>query len=160
MKTLILLLLVSLLAASGCAPRIKMYYSSDPSGASVYQNGRAIGITPFLCEYQFTEQEDQAGYKAVGHVKAIWPSGAIFEIPKALIYKDQGINQQAFFARPAEYPNRNIDTQNALELEKIRLMREQNDIAEQTRRDQNYNAMRNKSATSTIIGNTIYTNSQ
>lgn len=80
-KTLAGLALMAGLAigAVGCAtpPRYAIInLSSDPEGATIYQNSFKLGVCPGVNKYLISPEEVQRGVKECDELKFIWKSGA------------------------------------------------------------------------------------
>ena len=54
-------LLAALLLLGGCSS-LRIQYQSDPPGATLYEDGRPVGLTPFSLKYQPDETFRNGGW--------------------------------------------------------------------------------------------------
>lgn len=96
---------------SGCATlqsnQIQVTLHSEPKGALVYEDGRAIGTTPLARVLNLSPQGMSQGY-AVWNVFAVWPSGAT-STKGARFSTANGQHQQLTFSRPSVAPGLDLD---------------------------------------------------
>ena len=98
------------LVLSGCAtePRgARLTYETSPLGATLYENGQAIGLAPQMRSYPVA---DASGNIRTPEVTAVWPSGA-----KASFWTNlrPGDDNVTTITRPAKAPNLQVDLDNA-----------------------------------------------
>lgn len=104
-------LAASVLVLPGCAtePRgARLTYQTSPAGATLFENGQAIGIAPQMRSYPATDAG--TGQIRTPEVTAVWPSGA-----KATFWTflKPGDDNVTTIARPAKAPNLQADLDNA-----------------------------------------------
>jgi hypothetical protein len=157
-------ILCLLLVMSGCANQLKVTYVSDPPGAMLYQDGQAVGYTPYTLYYNPTDEHRQYGRMRVRGTKVVWASGASAEVSHLDADLERyGYNQQFTFARP-NVPGRADDMRFALELERLRIQRAQAQAQADQAYWQMYNAIQQQNraqqptyCSSSVFGNTIST---
>lgn len=160
LETLLLIILVVLI--SGCASGLNVTYHSDPAGATLYAGNQRFGYTPQTLRYQISEEDQKRGYVILQGASVRWASGVSANITSLRADLRNGFNQQFMFNRPADYPGYEVDARFALELEKLKVMRQQADAQyrqAQAQEDQAYQQQlqQNKRCISTRVGNIIYT---
>jgi len=105
-----LVLASSMLLLSACAtePRgAKLTYESAPAGATLYENGQALGVAPVTRSYP----ADAAGGRIrTPEVTAVWPSGAKTTF---WTYLNPGDDNVTTLSRPSNAPNLQVDLDNA-----------------------------------------------
>lgn len=121
-----LILLMAAMIATGCATRIQVDYLSDPPGATLYEAGRPVGVTPMSVTY-----EPEASFKAGGCQRArgtsvTWASGAKAEIGYLELCNRTGWQQHYIFRRP-DVPGRDVDMNYALQRQRNAIMQQQAD---------------------------------
>lgn len=122
-------------ALGGCA-QLKVTYSSDPPGATLYENGRPLGYTPYTLNYGSSPIESfkRGQCVALTGTSVKWASGAEASATNLTVCPTQGLSQSYIFIRP-DVPGREIDAQFALQLEQGRqsaaLIYQQNLIQQQ-----------------------------
>lgn len=110
-RTALAALAAATLALAGCAtePRgAKLTYETSPAGASLYEDGKAIGVAPQMRTYPSTA--DASGQIRTPVVTAVWPSGAKASFWTFLKAGDDNVTT---IARPANAPNLQADLDNA-----------------------------------------------
>jgi hypothetical protein len=121
----ILLLFVALLA--GCA-NLQVQYQSDPPGATLYQDGQPIGMTPYTLTYQATEAFKNGGCMQIRPTEVKWASGASATTGGPLqACSASGYHQGYVFIRP-DIPGRDVDVNFAMQLQRNQIMKQQNAI--------------------------------
>lgn len=94
----------------------KVQFESSPIGASVYLNGRQLGVCPFVANITLSDEECRDAAKSTGKFIAQWKSGATKE---KLIRFDVGkASQVIWFSRPTGGSGWSADIEFAAELEK------------------------------------------
>ena len=122
MKILWLPLLASL---TGCAG-LRIQYESDPPGATLYQDGQPMGITPYTLTYQPDENFKRGGCMSIRPTLVKWASGATASTGSGLTAcKSTGSRQRYMFVRP-NVPGRDVDMNFALQLQRNGIMQQQN----------------------------------
>lgn len=62
---------------SGCSHEVAVTYNSEPSGATIYQEGiGTLGVAPVTVKYNYDDVKVQNGKIYTGRMKAVWVSGA------------------------------------------------------------------------------------
>ncbi len=163
--------LLAAMLMSGCATRLAVTYTSDPPGAVLYQGQQQFGYTPRTLYYEVTPQDRKAGYKTLSGTSVRWASGANASVSSLNANLAIGLRQQYNFIRPDSYPGRDADIRFSLELERLRIAREQIDAQRsaalmqyfatlQQQNQQNLLNMQRQpiNCTSQAFGNTINTN--
>ena len=164
MTTLYRLALLFFCATLGaCASGLKVTYQSDPPGAALYQGSQLMGYTPYVLQYEVTDDDRRRGAKLLQGTSVKWASGAAASVPSLTANFNQfGLNQLFTFQRP-DVPGREVDMQFALELQKLAIMRQQASAQQSQAYYQLLQATRpvvrpTTNCTSTVIGNTVHTN--
>lgn len=101
----------------GCAPTLTVNYDSKPSGATLYIDGVAKGLTPISEIYVLTENQLRQGVIKVLGTKVVWASGASTEIQDISLegklsnvaVRCSHCSQKYIFYRPKEYKDLAID---------------------------------------------------
>jgi hypothetical protein len=168
-----LLLCILFPLASGCASTLQVTYTSEPSGAALYQGNTHMGTTPMTLNYQLTEEDKKSGSKNLQGTSVRWVSGASASITYLTADLRIGRNQTFSFRRPDGVPGYDVDANYALQLQRNAIMMLQTAAqfqqaeaarqqAEQTQllrqQQQQLYVPRQTNCTSNLIGNTIYTN--
>lgn len=163
-----LVLLVAVLMLGACASSLKVTYQSDPPGAALYQGSQMVGYTPYVLEYQVSDDDRKRGAKLLHGTTVKWASGATAQVPSLNADLTRfGLNQQFTFQRPDSYPGRDIDMQFALKLQELAIMRQQANAQQNQAYWQMVNTINQQNrvqqrtptnCTSTVIGNTVQTN--
>ena len=138
---------VFLVALGGCA-QLRVTYSSDPPGATLYQDGQPIGYMPYTLTYgsDVTEALKQGQCVGLRGTTAKWASGAEASVSSLTACPAYGLRQTYVFIRP-DVPGREIDANFALQLQQGRvnaalmyqqnlIQQQRNAIMEKQRRDQ------------------------
>lgn len=130
-------LLILSLGVWGCAafpptspPGIYVMFRSDPPGAMFYSNGKNWGYTPVQLHYDTTDERffgENGRYYQVKGGEVLWASGATQSIPLLRLDKQIGHYQEVMFRRP-DVPGLDQDMRFALEVERNRLLKQQNDL--------------------------------
>lgn len=148
----------------GCSTMLKVTYQSDPPGAALYQGAQLFGYAPVVLEYEVTEEDRRAGVKQLQGTSVKWASGATATIPSLTAdLRLVGMNQEFTFRRPDSFPGRDIDMRFALDLERLKLQRQQAS-AEASRalweslRPRAPEPQRSVNCTSMVIGGMVHTN--
>jgi hypothetical protein len=117
--------LAVLLLLGGCTS-LRVLYQSDPSGATLYENGQPKGLTPFTLVYQPSQAFKNGGCMELDPLEVRWASGATATTDGSLTAcKSAGSRQRYMFIRP-NVPGRDIDVNTALELKRNKILQEQN----------------------------------
>jgi len=122
-----LALTVIALALGGCATRINVTYRSDPPGATLYEEGRPMGMTPYTAWYEPDETFKNGGCRKFKGTSVKWASGATASIASLDACASNGWNQHYTFIRP-DVPGRDVDMNFALQLQRNNIMQQQNAI--------------------------------
>ena len=95
-------------ALGGCA-QLKVTYSSDPPGATLYENGRPLGYTPYTLNYGSSPIESfkRGQCVALTGTSVKWASGAEASATNLTVCPTQGLSQSYIFIRP-DVPGREI----------------------------------------------------
>ena len=158
-----LLALTAATLAAGCSTALKVTYTSDPPGAALYQGTTNFGYTPVTLEYKPTDEDKRRGVMNLQGTSVKWASGASASISTLSANLNQyGLNQSFNFQRP-DIAGREIDMQFALELQKLAIMRQQARAQQDQAYYQFLSTLRQPvrtqtNCTSSVIGNTVYTN--
>ena len=51
-------------------------YTCNPAGATLYEDGRNVGVCPTELHYTLTDQDKENGIKSPNEITAVWVSGA------------------------------------------------------------------------------------
>lgn len=118
-----------ILCVSGCATTsMRVTYLSDPPGATLYQDGRPVGVTPVQLTYQTDEAFKKGGCMTLRGTTVKWASGAVAEVSSLNACSSTGRRQEFMFIRP-DVPGRDIDMNYALQRDRNQIMRRQADAA-------------------------------
>lgn len=101
---------VAIAVLAGCAdsaPRAKLTYETAPVGATLYEDGKALGVAPQMRTY--TGEAGGAQIRTP-EVTAVWPSGAKATFWTFLKAGDDNVTT---ITRPANAPNLQADLDNA-----------------------------------------------
>lgn len=123
-------LLVLLITAfvAGCATQIRVDYISDPPGATLYDDGRPLGVTPVRLSYPADEAFKGGQCQDLKGTTAVWASGARAEVSSLNACRSVGWIQSYVFVRP-DVPGREVDMNFALQLQRNGIMQQQVDNA-------------------------------
>ncbi len=111
--------LVPLLLAGCAAPQLRVTYTSDPPGATLYQDGTPLGYTPYTMVYQ--DARWAAGSCMRTRPIAVkWVSGAEAGGQQIYFCPSQGNNLTYGFSRP-DAPGRELDAQMGMQLHQSRV---------------------------------------
>lgn len=117
--------LASLLALTGCATTgLSVVYHSDPEGATIYQDGAPVGVTPARLNYVPNASFTGGGCQQLRGLTAKWVSGAQASITSLNACANVGRQQTYTFVRP-DIPGRDVDAMYALELQRNAILRQQ-----------------------------------
>ena len=127
--------LVLVLAACAELPKpttAMLTYDTSPSGASIFEGGKLLGVAPVTRTYS---GDGKSPTIQTPDVTAVWPSGA-----KANFFTviPVGSDRAATIERPASAPNLALDLENAkkADAEKLRLeQKAKEDVARAVARD-------------------------
>lgn len=165
--TLFATLAMLAILAWGCAPKaVTVTYFSTPSGATLYQAGQAMGVTPMDMVYQLTDADMAAGQKLLMGTNVRWASGATAIVGDLVVPAKRGGVFTHTFSRPAGVAG--MDTDLAIERQQQyqAAMQRQEELAQQARNAQaiqnisNILQQRNRAprtSTSTWDGTAIHT---
>jgi hypothetical protein len=110
----------------GCAGEsLRITYYSDPPGATLYTDGGTFGPTPVTVQYEPTEEFKSGGCMMLNTVSVRWVSGAAASIPSQKVCARNGESQHYLMDRPKGVAGLEVDMRYALEVEQVRLLREQ-----------------------------------
>ena len=118
------LIAVCMLVISGCATNLQVTYLSDPPGATLYENGRAVGTAPRTLVYSVSKEDKARGYMSLTGITARWVSGASASISSLTANLSQGLRQSYSFQRP-DVPGSDVDANYALQLQRNAILEEQ-----------------------------------
>ena len=120
--------LATCVVLAGCASTLSVTYRSDPSGATVYQEGGTqIGRTPVLATYTPTKEMQRGGCMKTKGVTVRWASGAQASIPllkTCASHPARNFVSEFTFQRP-DVPGRAFDVNVALAIERNEILAEQ-----------------------------------
>lgn len=120
-----LVILLQAIFLAGCAG-LQIQYQSDPPGATLYQDGQPVGMTPYTLKYQPDEAFRNGGCMLVRPTEVKWASGATASTGGTLrACKSTGVQQTYMFIRP-DMPGRDIDMNFALQIQRNGIMQQQN----------------------------------
>lgn len=123
------MLVLAAVLVSGCAAtQIQVDYLSDPPGATLYEGGKALGVTPTSLYYAIEPSFENGGCQRARGTSVMWASGAKTEIGHLSLCKNNGYRQNYSFSRP-DVPGRDVDLNYALQLQRNSIMRQQADAA-------------------------------
>lgn len=106
---------IALAALLGGCASLQITYQSDPQGATLYQDGQPVGITPYTLNYEPSEDFRQGGCMTVRETSVKWASGATANTGGVLTAcKSTGTRQNYTFIRP-DVPGRDVDVNFALQ---------------------------------------------
>lgn len=153
---------------SGCASTLRVTYHSDPEGAMLYanQNQQLFGYTPVTLHYK-PPQSFLQGRSCWNLQPSMvrWGTGAEASVTGLTVCPQNGLSQQFVFARPTDFPGREIDAQFALQLQQNAALAKQA-AAQQTAAfwqaysaliQRNQQALRTLQCTSQLVGYMVYT---
>jgi hypothetical protein len=112
---------------TGCATGIHVTYSSDPPGATLYQGGQPMGMTPYTLTYQADETFKKGGCMLLQGTNVKWASGATAAIFSLNACQTVGWRQTYMFVRP-DVAGRDVDANFALQLQRNGIMQQQNAV--------------------------------
>lgn len=115
------------IALAGCAG-LQVDYVSDPPGATLYEGGKVLGVTPTRITYQPSKDFTAGGCMDLNGTAVKWASGATAEITHLNVCKAQGTQQHYVFSRP-DVPGRDIDANFALQLQRNGILQSQANAA-------------------------------
>lgn len=118
------LAVLAVVVLAGCASGLRVVYHADPQGATLYQDGRAMGQTPMELTYQPEQAFKSGGCQQLRGTEVKWASGATAAISSLQVCAHQGWLQHYKFNRP-DAPGRDIDLNYALQLERNAILRSQ-----------------------------------
>ena len=118
---------LALMLLTGCVG-LQVDYGSDPPGATLYQDGQVIGVTPARITYEPDQTFSSGGCMNLRGTAVKWASGAAAQISFLSVCKSLGTLQHYVFNRP-DVPGRDIDANYALQLQRNGIMRSQADAA-------------------------------
>lgn len=119
-----LLAIAALAALGGCAS-LQITYQSDPQGATLYQDGQPIGVTPYTLTYEPSEAFREGGCMSIRETAVKWASGATASTSGVLVVcKSTGERQTYTFIRP-DVPGRDIDVNYALQRQRNGILAQQ-----------------------------------
>ena len=99
---------VAILAGCASAPTgAKLTYETSPPGATLYQDGKSLGVAPVMRSYP---ADAAGGQIRTPDVTAVWPSGAKTTFWTFLKPGDDNV---ATLTRPSNAPNLQADLDNA-----------------------------------------------
>ena len=101
-----------LVLLTGCAG-LQVDYVSDPPGATLYEGGKMLGVTPARINYQPDQTFTAGGCMKLNGTELKWASGATVSIDFLSVCKKQGTLQHYVFNRP-DVPGRDVDMNYAL----------------------------------------------
>ena len=108
----------------GCTPIHTVTYKSTPIGATIYCEGKILGIAPVKVEYPISDELEDIGILSIRGCNARWRSGA--NTPSRLLILDLPLVHFSYsdysFNRP-NFPNYEEDKIFALEREQFLLMK-------------------------------------
>lgn len=104
----------------GCDRTIVVTYKSEPTAASLFEEEKHIGYTPYTATYTVTPLHKKQGYIELKHIHVRWASGAKASLENNVIRLANGYNQEHIFFRPDNHPGLKEDIRYAYEMEKIR----------------------------------------
>ncbi|SJM94668.1 hypothetical protein CRENPOLYSF2_420002 [Crenothrix polyspora] len=115
----------------GCVPTLTVNYDSKPSGATLYVDGVADGLTPMSKTYVLTENQLRQGFVKFLGTKVVWASGASAEIQDISLdgklsnvaVRCSHCSQNYIFYRPKEHKDLATDT--AAELQHNKFLEEE-----------------------------------
>lgn len=94
-------LVVALSGLSGCGKTITMVYHSNPEGATIIQNNRALGNAPVKVKYKAPPAFIHGGCASLSETAALWQSGAQAIEPQITACRANTYLQNVTFQRPA-----------------------------------------------------------
>lgn len=148
----ILILLFLSITFSGCAtPQIKVTYHSDPPGASLYSGNRPMGYCPTILAYNISPQDRRRGYVLLQSAEVKWVSGATAKIDQLKAFLATGTYQQFTFMRPNGVAGMEADAKFGLEVQKVRLMKQQVQAQKNANLWQMYNAISKQQQSSSSV---------
>jgi hypothetical protein len=112
------------IAGSGCASRIQVDYLSDPPGATLYEEGRPIGVTPVSLYYAPDASFKNGSCQRAKGTSVVWASGVRAEISFLELCPNVGWTQHYWFRRP-DVPGRDVDMNFALQMQRNGIMQQQ-----------------------------------
>lgn len=171
------LIVVLATATPAWADSVTVLFSSDPIGASVYANSneQPFGYAPVTLKYELPKGFLKgSACQTMQPVKVRWVSGAEAQIEPD-ICPGSGKKQQFVFQRPVQVPGADIDATFAIQVQQLMLARQQQrasdfgralsdafyNMAEQARRRADIaerTRLKLLNCTSTLVGDTVYTN--
>lgn len=114
---------VGALFIAGCTSTLRVTYSSDPQGATLYQGDAPVGQTPYLLTYQPDETFKSGGCMRLNGTTARWASGASASVDHLTVCRSNGYSQVYGFRRP-DVAGREIDANYALQLQQTAIMQQ------------------------------------
>lgn len=114
--------LVTLVMATGCANNLQVTYSSEPQGAALYEGDKFFGTTPVTLTYPVTEDDKKRGTKTLRGTMVRWVSGASASIAYLTADFQNGYRQTFHFRRPDGVAGYDVDANYALQLQRNTLM--------------------------------------
>lgn len=127
MKVLVGAILILLGGCATAPAPLLVTYESDPPGATLYQNGQPVGITPRTLQYPTDETFRSGGCKQLPGTQVKWASGASSTSTSFSVCAAGGRWQKFIHVRP-DVPGREIDANYALELQRNQIMQDANAI--------------------------------
>lgn len=133
MKFLVSVIVVAALM-SGCATPVdpnmmKLQIITNPPGALIYEDGRALGQAPAFIPYVISPAARQVGKITPRPITVVWPSGAKATATPGM-FLARGQQQHFVFSRPIDAPNLDKDLQYAAQLQQVGYARQQAAAAE------------------------------
>jgi len=120
MKTIHIGFYCLLLSLQACASlgALQVTYYSDPSGASLYEDGKYMGQAPVTLRYNLSNTALQSRATKIKGLTARWVSGATTSLNLTNVNLNNGFQQTYTFVRPTAYPGREMDVAYAIESNK------------------------------------------
>jgi hypothetical protein len=128
-----IIILLSAVVIQGCASladlfsrnrQLEVTVVSQPAGASIYYKDKYKGVAPQTLYFSIDEEERGRGYLPLGEVKAVWPSGATDTRSSENFDITNGLSWKFTMIRPANAPNPDVDYRNANDFERNQIERE------------------------------------
>lgn len=97
---------------------------TNPPGALIYEDGRALGQAPAFIPYVITPAVRHVGSITPRPITVVWPSGAKATASPGMLLA-RGQRQHFVFSRPMDAPNLDKDLQYAAQLQQVGYARQQ-----------------------------------
>lgn len=135
--------ILSLLFLFSCASSVSVNYVTDPPGAKLYEGEKYLGTSPVRLEYQITNENRKEGKVRTRPVWASWVSGANSEELPGEFDINESTSWTVTIDRPKDHPNRLVDEQHGIEVQKLKIQQQQLQFQQQKARAEAYRNISN-----------------